>query len=132
MIEAARPDELDAILELIAREQVVPERSITYLGTESAGIRAELDALDTDWTSTVRVARAGDDIAGVSIVEWDDDLGRAWVQGPWIVGDAEAWARWAGPLLDAALGQLPTGIGDLEMCGETVNVRLAALAADRG
>ena len=67
-----------------------------YLGVEEEGIRAELADLHPAWTETVRVARddAGT-IAGAALVEWDDELGRAWIFGPWIDGDDEAWARWA-------------------------------------
>ena len=57
-VTPADPAELDAIVELIADEQARPDRNITYLGLDAAGIRAELDDLDPPWSTTVRVARA--------------------------------------------------------------------------
>jgi ribosomal protein S18 acetylase RimI-like enzyme len=126
-----QPDELDLLVELIAAEQVRPDRNIPYLGDDAADIRSELDALDPPWTDTARVVRTTDGaLAGATAVEWDDSIGRAWVLGPWVFGDG-AWNELAPHLLDAALGQLPAGV-EAEMSGEVANVRLAALAAQRG
>jgi len=132
MIERAATDELDAVVALIAAEQSRPEHACTYLGTDADGIRAELAALSPDWTSSVRVARDGGAIVGVALGDWDAELGRAWIHGPWVPGEADPWSRWARPLVDAVIDQLPAGIDDLELCGETVNTRLADLATDLG
>jgi len=123
--------EHDLLVQLIAAEQVRPDRNIPYVGDDAADIRSELDALEPSWTDTARVVRAPDGaIAGASVVEWDDSIGRAWVLGPWVFGDG-AWNELASCLLDAALGQLPDGV-EAEMSGEVANARLAALAAERG
>jgi ribosomal protein S18 acetylase RimI-like enzyme len=121
--------ELDALVSLLAAEQVRLDRNIPFLGDDAAGIRAELGALEPPWTSTARVLRDADGtIAGVSMVERDESIGRAWIYGPWIFGDDDAWTDRAADLLDAALAQLPAG-ADVELLGEVANVRLAALAA---
>jgi ribosomal protein S18 acetylase RimI-like enzyme len=66
------------------------------------------------------------------ITEWDDDLGRAWIVGPWAVGEGDTWMAAATELLDAALAGLPPAVSRYEMCGDIANQRLAALAGSRG
>jgi ribosomal protein S18 acetylase RimI-like enzyme len=142
---AAPPDpaELDEIVTFIAAQQARPDRRITYVGDEAAGIAAELDGLEPPWATTVRVVRHGGRIAGAVVAEWDEDLGRAWIVGPWVADDlgdgddegeveAEAWMASAAELVDAALAQLPATVTRHEMCGEVAHRRLAALAHARG
>jgi ribosomal protein S18 acetylase RimI-like enzyme len=129
----ARPDELDAVVAMIAAEQRRPDRTIIYLGEEVDGIRAELDALEPDWRATVRVVHGPSGaLVGASLVEWDEQAGRAWVQGPWVVGADDEWARWARSLFDAAAAQIPAAVVDREMAGTLANRRLATLAAELG
>jgi ribosomal protein S18 acetylase RimI-like enzyme len=133
VISRPHADELDAVIALIAGEQARPERNVTYLGVEPDGIRAELDDLEPPWTQTVRVLRApGEAIAGAALADWDTELGRAWIHGPWVAGDDAAWERWARPLLDAAFDQLPAGVEDIEISGDLANTRMGALAAQLG
>jgi ribosomal protein S18 acetylase RimI-like enzyme len=130
VIASPTAEELDAVVALIAGEQARPERNVTYLGVEPDGIRAELDDLEPPWTQTVRVLRRapGETIAGATLADWDAELGRAWIHGPWVAGDDAAWGRWARPLLDAALDQLPAGVQDIEISGDLANRRMGALA----
>jgi GNAT superfamily N-acetyltransferase len=140
MVSAPDRDELDEIVTFIAAQQARPERRITYLGDEAAGIAAELEGLAPPWATTARVVRDGARITGVVVAEWDEELGRAWIVGPWAAdGDsdgatdgAEAWRASADALVDAALAQLPATVTRPEMAGEAVHERLAALAAARG
>jgi ribosomal protein S18 acetylase RimI-like enzyme len=134
MLEAPEPHELEGIVAFITAQQARPDQRIAYLGEDAAGIAAELDGFQPPWSSTVRVVRAptGGGLAGVVAVEWDEDLGRSWIIGPWVAGADEAWTAVAGELVDGALAQLPDTVTRHEMCGETVHRRLAALAAARG
>lgn len=125
-------DELDAVVAFIAGQQGERERRVTYVGTEAAGIAAELGGLEPPWASTVRVLRDGARVTGVVLVEWDEELGRAWILGPWVDGDGDGWSARATDLLDAALAQLPDSITRRELSGDVSNQRLAALAASRG
>jgi ribosomal protein S18 acetylase RimI-like enzyme len=131
-ITPVEPDELDRALDLIAGEQASLSRGTTMLGEERDGIAAELADLSPDWGTTVRVARSGQDFLGASLLEHDAEIGRGWVFGPWVTGGDEAWARWARPLLDAALAQLPPGIDRVELGGDVTNLRMAALADELG
>jgi len=125
------PDELGAIVAFVATQQASPDRNILYVGTDAAGIRAELDGLEPPWATTARVLRDDTGIAGVVVVEWDADLGRAWILGPWVVGDGDTWMAAAAQLLDAALAQPPPTVTQYEIAGDAANRRLAALAAAR-
>ena len=125
-------DELERALDLIAGEQADLARGTTMLGETRDGVAAELADLAPDWGSTVRVAREGSDFLGASLLEYDEETARAWVFGPWVPGDDAAWDRWARPLVEAALEQLPAGIDRVELGGEVRNVRMAALAGSLG
>lgn len=126
------PGELDAVVRMIAAEQVRPERHITYLGTAPTGIRAELDALVPPWTETARVVRSSDgSVIGTVLIEWDLELQRAWIYGPWAV-DGDGWTLYADELFDAAVAQRPAGIVDVEVAGDLANTRLETLAEQRG
>ncbi len=125
-------DDLDAVLDLIAAEQAEPARGTTMLGDTRDGIAAELGEVEPDWTATVRAAREDGRVVGAVVVDRDDEAGRAWIQGPWVAGGDDVWARWARPLLDAALEQLPAGTERVEMNGDVANVRMAALASELG
>lgn len=129
---ADAPD-LDAVVALIATEQARPERRCTYVGATPEGIRAELDDLTPPWSDTLRVVTDDDGaLRGAVVVEWDEELGRSWVLGPWVPGDAAAWDELAPALLDAALTQVPGAITRHEVCSDVSNELLAELAAERG
>ena len=131
-ITPVEADALDEVLDLVATEQAERSRGTTMLGDERVGIAAELDDLEPAWASTVRVAREDGRAVAASLVEWNEENARAWVFGPWVAGDDDAWARWARPLVDVALAQLPAGIDRVEMAGDVTNVRMAALAEELG
>ena len=121
------------VVAFVARQQATAATRVSYVGNEAPGIAAELDGLSPPWLGTTRVVRsAGGAIVGAVVVEWDEDLGRAWVLGPWASSEGAAWTATASALLDAALAQPPASVTRFEMSGEVDNVRLAALAAGRG
>jgi ribosomal protein S18 acetylase RimI-like enzyme len=128
----AEPDELGDIVAFIAAQQAHPDRRISYVGTDAAGIAAELDGLEPSWATTARVLRDRRGITGAVISEWDDELGRDWIIGPWVVGDGDRWMASAVGLVDAALADLPPTVTRHEMCGDIANTRLADLAASLG
>jgi ribosomal protein S18 acetylase RimI-like enzyme len=125
-------DELSDVVAFIAEQQAHPDRRIWYVGTDAAGIDAELGGLEPSWETTARVLLDDTGISGAVIAEWDDDLGRTWILGPWVVGDGDPWMAAAASLLDAALSQLPPNVTRYEICGDIANHRLADLAATRG
>jgi len=133
MVEVPGPGELEGVVAFIAVQQGRVDRRIAYVGEEAAGIAAELEGFQPRWATTVRVVRSAGGIVGVAAVEWDEELGRSWIIGPWVAEDeAEAWMATATDLVEGALAQLPASVTRHELCGETVHERLAALAAARG
>lgn len=133
MPEVANSAELAALVALIVGEQCRPDRMIPALGDEPEGIRAELQALDPPWVETARVVRDSDGhIVGAVFVELDAELGQAWILGPWVAGDDEAWVLFAGSLVEAALAQVPATFTGRTLSGHTDNLRLADLARQLG
>ena len=131
---ASSTTDLDGVVAFVAEEQARPERRCTYVGTKPEGIKAELEALSPPWTETVRLVTDDDGTAvrGAVVVEWDEELGRSWVLGPWVGGDAAAWDELAPGLLEAALAQLPSTVTRHEVCSDVTNELLAELAAELG
>ena len=132
MAAAPPTDALDEVVTFITSQQAHPDRRVTYVGTTSEGIAAELKGLEPPWASTLRLRREDGRISAVLIVEWDLELGRAWLVGPWVTGDGDAWAETAASLVDAALVDLPALVTTHEMAGDVANHRLAALARSLG
>jgi hypothetical protein len=52
------------LVAFIAAQQRHPDRRISYLGTDAAGIVAELDGLEPPWATTARVLRDGTRVTG--------------------------------------------------------------------
>ncbi len=125
-------DEPGDVVAFIAAQQAHPDRRITSLGEEADGIAAELEDLTPPWRTTARILRDGAAVRGALVAEWDADLGRAWLHGPWVADEDDAWQAAAAALLDAGLAQLPPAVTRYELAGDPANHRLAVLAASRG
>lgn len=130
-IIALDAEQLGRALDLVTAAQQEPATASAYLGTEREGIAAELADLTPPWGQTARVAVRGGEVVGVVAVDWDEETGRSWVQGPWALDD-EAWAEHGRALLDAAIDQTPEGIEDHEISAAPAHARMAALADELG
>jgi ribosomal protein S18 acetylase RimI-like enzyme len=125
-------EHLDEVVSFLVPEQARPERNIAYVGVEPEGIAAELAELEPGWAIAAQGVRADDGtLAGVAYAEWDLDLGRIWLHGPWVAGDDAEWEQWADALVDAVLAAAPA-LHDVELSGTIENERLGALAEARG
>ncbi|MDO5739921.1 MAG: N-acetyltransferase [Ornithinimicrobium sp.] len=124
-------DQLAAARDLLTAAQQDPRTACAYLGTEPAGVEAELEGLSPSWTQTARVAVRGEDVVGVVVVDSDEETGRSWIHGPWTKDD-EAWEQWARPLVDAAIEQTSERIDDHEISADPANTRISALADELG
>jgi ribosomal protein S18 acetylase RimI-like enzyme len=133
MIEAAEAHDREAILTLIADQQADPARRITAVGVERAEVQAELDGFSPPWTSTAQILRSTDgSVVGACAIEWDEEVGRAWIVGPWVAVADEAWAAPARSLVDAVLALPPPTIARVDLAGEREHHGLATLAAELG
>lgn len=133
MIDVPVPAEREAILALIADQQADPARRITAVGIDRSDVEAELEGFSPPWTATVRVLRAADGaVVGVCAIEWEEELGRAWIVGPWVAAADEAWGPPARALVDAVLAQAPPSIVRVDLAGERDHRGLAVLASELG
>jgi ribosomal protein S18 acetylase RimI-like enzyme len=131
-IVAPSADQVAAALDLIVAQQQDPTTLCVYVGTERAGVLAELEALTPPWTETLRVGIRDGEVVACACVDIDaDDTRRTWIHGPW-ARDSEAWEAYACPLVDAMVDRAPAGVTDHEICGNPANQRLAALGEARG
>ncbi|GAB3120524.1 GNAT family N-acetyltransferase [Glaciibacter psychrotolerans] len=124
-------DQLAAARTLLTAAQQNPRTACASLGTDPAGIKAELEGMSPTWTHTARVAVRGEDVVGVVVVDSDEETGRSFIHGPWTT-DEKAWKQWARPLIDAAIEQTSPGIDDHEISADPANTRIAALAHTLG
>lgn len=125
------PTQVEEALTLLVAQQVDPATATAYLGRTREGVAAELADQDQPWPQTARVAVRDGAVVGVASVEWDEEVGRAWIMGPW-AADAEAWAASARALVEAMIAQTPSSIADHEISSAPANVRMATLAETLG
>ncbi len=127
-VRHATEADLEAIVRLIAGQQVQPNRHIPYLGSDPDSIRADITAMD-DWTArTVVSAPAGGTIDGCLLAEVDTDMGRCWWWGPFV--SADDWAGTADALYTAAPGSVETP--EQELAPDDRNLLTAEFALRHG
>lgn len=128
--EPLAPTDRAELLAFVVAQQTSQATATAYLGDEAAGIEAELDGLDQPWLETARVVRRDGTLTAAALAEWDTEVGRAWVHGPWVaegpyveVGEA---------LVRAVAAQCPPAIVEFEFSGDVANTGTAELAAHLG
>ena len=130
MTEPLPTDDRAGLLAFIVAQQADPATATAYLGDEADGVAAELDGLDQPWLETARVTVEDGRIIGATLAEWDEEVGRAWVYGPWAI--AGRFAELGEPLLRAVAPQCPPGIAEFEVSGDVANTGLSDLAQRLG
>lgn len=106
-----------------------PAQHIGYLGEQVDDVTAELRELDGDPVFAVAREGSGDGATmyGLLCAEWDLDLGRTWLHGPWAPTD-ELMDR----LYQAVLPRIPPQAVPHELFGDAENTTLADFAARHG
>src|SRR5690606_4127957 len=103
-----------------------PAQHIGYVGQTPEEVTGELGELDAD--AVFAVARDGDGrLCGLLAAEWDVDLGRTWLHGPW-AATPDLMDR----LYRAVLPHLPVTAGTHELFIDTANTAVAGFAARHG
>ncbi|MCG7310366.1 GNAT family N-acetyltransferase [Brachybacterium sp. ACRRE] len=119
------PEDHEAALRLILEMQSSASTACAYLGRHEAGIREDLENLDQDWRETLHVSRGADGrVDGAALIEWDTELDRSWVHGPWT--RQGRWEQQAPGLLESVIAQAP--VARHEMYAAVENVQMAWLA----
>ena len=89
-------ENVEEVVAFLVREQAELERNIVYIGVEADGIAAELAELEPGWSLAAHGVRTDDgELVGIAFAEWDLELGRIWLHGPWVAGDDAQWDEWA-------------------------------------
>lgn len=115
----------EAALRFIAEQQFDPSAACAYVGALSNGLEQDLDGLDQPWMQTLRVCTSpGGEVTGAAVIEWEEEVDRSWVHGPW--STADTWDTDALPLLHSVTAQVP--VRKHEMYAAIQNERLARLA----
>lgn len=102
-----------------------PRRHIGYVGQTPQEVAGEL--ADLDGEALFAVARDGDRMCGLLAAEWDLDVGRTWLHGPW-ADPADLMDR----LYRTVLPHLPAAAGEHELFLDTANTAVAGFAARHG
>jgi ribosomal protein S18 acetylase RimI-like enzyme len=105
----------------IAARNVDPAQHVGFLGEEAAAVAAELADLDDVVFATARDELG--DLAGTVGLEWDADVGRAWVLGPW-ADSPELMDE----LYAAADAAVPAGVAEREIFCAATNAGALAFA----
>ncbi|MGO1835330.1 MAG: GNAT family N-acetyltransferase [Actinomycetaceae bacterium] len=128
MIVASQDIDPAAVLDLIVRHQQTPRTACAYLGTERSDAQDDLEGLDQHWLQTVRVSVADGRVVGAAVVEWDEDMDRSWIYGPWV--EETRWREDAPALLRAVTAQAP--VSGHELFASVDHLGMAWLAGTSG
>ncbi len=115
-IRGAAEGDLASIAELASRLQADPARMVVYLGTDAAGIEAELAGID--WCSISALAFEDDRLIGWLAGDADAELGRIFWLGPFVSDDGVDAGRWneiASQLYAHCRGLLPAEMTEEEL-----------------
>jgi ribosomal protein S18 acetylase RimI-like enzyme len=121
-------DDLEQVVELVARLNARPEHHVCYLGTEVDEIRDAFlnDLPDLPADEVVVVAAEGDRLIGVWGLEVDAARGRAYQWGPFV--DHPEWQNVANRLWDKLLEIRPAGTNDFRTGVADENTRFLKFA----
>lgn len=127
-IEVTRRDALDptALAEIAAfvgAANADPTQHIGYVDTSAAEATATLSELDAE--AVFALGRDADGaLVGVLAAEWDTELGRTWLYGPWGAAPDGLYA--------AVRAHLPPDAAEHELFCDAANTSVAAFAARHG
>lgn len=118
-------------VKFISRLQTKNNHHIGYFGVSPEEIDPYIRQLEPAWNETSLLAYMEEELIGLMIVEYDLELGRAWIHGPMV--DHSNWQRIAEDLYQTAKQEiLPRKINDLELFGDTANENLRKFAIKNG
>jgi ribosomal protein S18 acetylase RimI-like enzyme len=109
-----------------------PAHHIGFLGDEASDVTAELTDLDED--TVFGLARDADGrLGGLLGLEWDTEIGRAWLLGPWTAtADESADADLMDRLYAAVERAIPDGLAEREIFCASANAAVIAFAGRHG
>lgn len=124
------PSRLDQLVAFVAAHNAAPEHHIGYFGLSADDVRQSILMLNLRYDRGFRLALRGNHLVGVMGVDFDRELGRAWLYGP-LVSDPE-WVAVADALYDAAQKGIPAGIVEQQLFIDAANRHGGEFAARHG
>jgi GNAT superfamily N-acetyltransferase len=115
-VRPARKADFEVISKLIAEQNKNPETHCIQsdTGNDQQSIQNEINRLDLD--SGIRFMAAFQDNQLIATLgcELDEELGRGWVRGPFVITESDHWENVAASLLQGLLNTLPPAIHRLD------------------
>ena len=114
------------MLEFISAHNPAGEHHIGYFGVTPEDIRQSVLMLNLRYNRGFRLALEGTRLVGVMGVDFDKEIGRAWLYGPIVIADD--WAAAADALYAAVCPVLPVAVCEHEMFVDAENINCHAFA----
>lgn len=124
-IKKASAADFAAIAQVIADQNKHPEKHCIQsdTGPDARSIQNELARLDATGSICFVLALQNGTMVGVLGCELDEELGRGWVRGPFVLAEPGAWEDIACALLDGLQAALPAAIHWLDSYLNIANER---------
>ena len=114
------------MLEFVSAHNPAGEHHIGYFGVTPEDIRQSVLMLNLRYNRGFRLALEGTRLVGVMGVDFDKEIGRAWLYGPIVIADD--WAAAADALYAAVCPVLPVAVCEHEMFVDAENINCHAFA----
>lgn len=125
-----RTTQFDEIVRFVTRLNGQPEHHIGFFGSREDDIRQTLAALDPPVHESFVAAEEDGALVGLMGVEFDVEIGRAWLFGPLV--DHPDWQILADQLYDAVKPLLPDDIHELDIFCDIHNQNCRTFATKHG
>jgi GNAT superfamily N-acetyltransferase len=124
-IRPARKEDFLIISKVIADQNKNPETHCIQsdTGNDYQSIQNEIIRLDLDSGICFMVAFQDNQLIGTLGCELDEELGRGWVRGPFVIADTDNWENIAASLLQGLQNTLPSAIHRLDSYLNIANER---------
>ncbi len=129
-IKEAQREHFSNIARLIAAQNDMPESQCIHSGEEYASILKTMHKWDDVAEIAFAIATQDSRLVGVLGSEFDQDLGRGWLWGPF--APAQNWEEVAAALLEKLLALLPPAIRRLDCFLNIANQRAYRFYLDHG
>jgi ribosomal protein S18 acetylase RimI-like enzyme len=118
------------MLDYISAHNLDGRRHIGYFGATPEDIRHTVRTLDLPYNRGFRLALDGQRLVGVMGIDFDREIGRAWLYGPIVTADD--WSAIADSLYAEAQKAIPAEIGEHEIFCDAENVNCREFAQRHG
>jgi hypothetical protein len=124
-VRPARDEDFEMIAKVIADQNKNPATHCIQsdTGSDYQSIQNEITRLASDAGICFVMAFQNDQLRGILGCELDEELGRGWIRGPFVIGEPDHWENTASALLQGLLKSLPPKIHWLDSFLNIANQR---------